>query len=748
MNTPPKLSKQSSKLMVTLNKDRSELDVDDLGELDITTILGSDFDDDSISFADQETIKEALIKGYDLRQYSKDVHNELTQCDRLTINDYFSERENFLTLYNQIQVIDGVLETLEQMLNNYYNDLKNIGSEMNSLQERSLSMNHKLNNRKQLKEKLAKFVEDVSIAQEFSNYLTKAEINEDYVKCLMSLDTKITLFDDYKALSPAICANNEPQLSKLTVASIQKIQKFLDVMLMSSFKKLQDKRMKQSQLSGLGYLFQFLFKYSSYTANQVINSYVENGEKYFTSLYKSYINSLLKMVDETSGPVTNKSKIKSLFGNSNSGSGNSKSNNNGQHHLKMNDFLSNELLEAPFIEPPPSTSLLEAGAQLANNIANTNTSAAAAVKYPFDQLYRSILFFLMDLVTFETGFVKDFFLGGEDVTATIFGKSIAILIETTENYLSNSPDFMNVLVILGMLQKYKGIMNARGINLLNAPFDKLIGMVFARFNKTFVKEIEHIRGVNVKELKSHLNPLVPHPMVKRYADLVSSLVYVNEHIPKESSNQGLSRYIAELKTSLEKLISTVMMNEIESKDQQLVFLLNNYGLVVQTLLDSCTVVTSIDDQNARPFNQLFNSVIGKYINSQILNLKYLTQFSTFANEWGPLVESNVKIDLKENPSFNIQNVTDILKSFEQNWKSAVAVIKDDSIKNFKQCPIAATKTFDKALIELHYCYRLLCIIINKHFPTLKSNANYKGNRTILEMKEMNPSLEFDLIQDD
>jgi len=292
-------------------------------------------------------------------------------------------------------------------------------------------------------------------------------------------------------------------------------------------------------------------------------------------------------------------------------------------------------------------------------------------------------------------------------------------------------------------------MNARGINLLNQPFDKLISMVFTKFNKTFVKEIEHIRSFNIKELKSHLNPLVPHPMIKKYSDLIASLIYVNDNIPKDSSGGAgtLSKYITELKSTLEKFIST-MMSEIENKDQQLVFLLNNYGLVVQTLLDSSCGVTSIDDQNARPFNQLLNNVIGKYINSQILNLKYLTQFSTFVNEWGPLVESNVKIDVKENPSFNIQNVSDILKSFEQNWKSAVAVIKDDAIKNFKQCPIASTKTFDKALIELHYCYRLLCIIINKHFQSLKSNINYKGNKTIQEMKEMNPSLEFELISDE
>ncbi|KAN0026627.1 hypothetical protein ACTFIV_007616 [Dictyostelium citrinum] len=791
-HTPSKhLMKQSSKLLLEdLRKEREELD--DLGELDITTILGSDFDDDSISAADQELIKEALIKGYDLRQYSKDVENNLNQMDKMTINDYFQERDNFLTLYTQIQVVDGVLETLETMLNNYYNDLKSIGSEMNSLQERSMSMNHKLNNRKLFDEKLSKFLDAVIIDPEFYNDLTNSKngIDDYYISNLTKLDTKITLFDDYKKISPTICAMNEPQLSKLTVASIQKIQKYLATTLNSNFKKLAEKKHKQKQLANMGYLFQFLFKYSQYIASEVILSYVENNEKYFTSFYKAYVSALLKLLED-GAPGKNDfinigtGKIKSLFNstpnkNSSSGSNNNNNNSNGTQQLHTTfsmgnrcELLVKEVLELPPIEPPQSSSsipFLEAALEfipIVNNNSNSSNNnnnnsngkesgkELPSVKYSFDQLFRSMIYFLMDILGSETLFVKDFFLGGEDIIISIFTRSINHLVEVTENYLGNSYDVVGLVLMISMLYRYKSMMNERGVNALDKPFDRLIAMITNRFVKLFSLYLDHIKNTSIKDLKAGISCSSPHYVIRKYADFITTIQAVSANIPTQCDCQNiLCKAVAELKDSCNALINR-LVQEIESKDEQIIFLANNYAIVVQSIQEYVVsnngsggtgggtngeIIPPDQDITIKPFYKSFQSVAKKYVDTQISNLKYLSHFITFSWEWGPLVESNVKIDLKENPSFNASNVTKILHAFEQNWRSAIAAIRNNSINHFSQCQYAQTQIFNLVITEIYTCYRMLAIIIDKYFESLKSDPNFKSDKIIDEMKEMNSNL--------
>ncbi|EGG22341.1 Vps52 / Sac2 family protein [Cavenderia fasciculata] len=766
MFTPPSFMKQKSKaLMINLAKPLAE--ADDMGELDITSILRSDIDGD-ISIQDQETIKDALKKGIDLRQYSKQVEDELNTLDKETISDYFLERDEFLELYNHVEVVDGVLASLEKMLNDYYNELKSVGSEMSSLQERSMTMNYKLNNRKLTKEKLYEFIDVITISPEFSNKLLRDNINEEYISCLSKLDTKITLFDDYKKISPTICTSNEPQLSKLTVASIQKIQKFLRDTL-SNFKKLSDRRHTQNQLAKMSYLFQFLFKYSTYIASEVINTYVENSDKYFTTYYKNYSNSLLKMQEDAPtkadliGIGTN--KLKTLFGGSNSAKEKERDRSTVSNNLLNSsatanskrgvDMLSNEVLEAPVIEPPASASFFE------TNFSPTSSSNLPTIKYPFEQIYRSLVFFLMDITISETKFVSEFFLGGEDMIQSIFIKPINLLIETTETYLTNNYDIVNIILMIGMLYKYRKYMVEKDIGVLNNMFDKLLSMSMARFSKVLEMIMESIRSLSMKDLKP-INHLQPHYLMRRYADYLVALYSVQPFIPTESQ-QFVSRCAGLLRDSLEQLLAR-MGDEIAEKDKssgsnksppltgkvrdqvvkktpnQTILTANNYGLILQAMAEHGAPE---EDTSVQQIQAAMARTIQRYVEDQLAELKYFTPMFAFTNEWAPLVESNVKISLDQNPSFNGQVVESILSSFKANWESVCANVKANSAKYFEHCPLARAISFDVLLEILYTNYRQMIIIVNKHFPTLQQSPHYKPIQIVTDMRSMNSNLTLD-----
>ncbi|GAM17680.1 hypothetical protein SAMD00019534_008550 [Acytostelium subglobosum LB1] len=741
---PPMLRQQSRQLMVSLRKDQVEMDVDELDEIDLSSILGSELDDEPILQEDKDRVREALKRGIDLREYSREVETEMNQNEKLMIADYFSEQDDFLTLYKQVSVVDGVLGTLENMLNQFHNDLKSIGSEMNSLQERSMMMSHKVNNRKLLREKLSEFNDIVTIAQDFAIRLTKGEIDDEFISCLIKLDTKKTLFNDYKSLSPTICANNEPQLNKLTEASILKIQKYLRDNL-SSFKKLSDRHQVQTNLARMAYMFQFLFKYSTMAAAEVINTYVENSEKYYSNYYRNYTTGMLKLQED----VKSGNKLKQLFTTSPSDSGaainahtliNANTPANSRSRIEQ---LRVEVLESAAIEPPAAASFFETATNLAN--ITSSQSNASILKYPFDQVYRSLVFFLIDLITQESNFVTDFFLGGEDMMTTIFAKSIALLNETTESYVNNTKDMVGLVVLIGVLDNYKQMMDKKKIYIMNQMFfERAIPLALEKFRRLFKEHSDLLISINVKELKP-ISPSHAHHMSKRFADVHVCLAGLHTILTSAALEANpfykpqvelMHSAIVTLRTHSLQLLRNIT-NEIANKNDQVVFLVNNYADVLQSLTNDHIPDT---DVTLIKFKALLNSSLAKYVSEQLTALKYFTPLMTFTHEWGPLVESNVTINPADNPTYNSDAVEQIFASIEVNWKSAVAVIKDNSTKHFASSPLAQQRAFEILLEEICRLYALMTTIVNTSFPHLKQSRHFRPQQFTSDVQSMKPSV--------
>ena len=61
-------------------------------------------------------VQEALKNGVDLREYSKNVEEELKKAENSCINDFIRESQNIATLHHEIVECDQILERMENML--------------------------------------------------------------------------------------------------------------------------------------------------------------------------------------------------------------------------------------------------------------------------------------------------------------------------------------------------------------------------------------------------------------------------------------------------------------------------------------------------------------------------------------------------------------------------------------------------------------------------------------------------------
>jgi hypothetical protein len=125
-----------------------------------------EIDEDLERFQQDEIVADALAKGVDLREYSRQIDDELKQVEMESVREYVGESDNVVYLHNQIQACDVVLARMQEMLLGFQADLGGISEEIRYLQDQSLSMNIKLRNRRAAQAKIEGFLENVELPQD------------------------------------------------------------------------------------------------------------------------------------------------------------------------------------------------------------------------------------------------------------------------------------------------------------------------------------------------------------------------------------------------------------------------------------------------------------------------------------------------------------------------------------------------------------------------------------------------------
>ena len=88
-----------------------------LSDLNFTTeeIDFSEVDDDLIKFQEDDVVQEALNKGVDLRNYSRQLEGELVQAQDECVDAYIEDVEGLAALHGEIQSCDMILERMQNM---------------------------------------------------------------------------------------------------------------------------------------------------------------------------------------------------------------------------------------------------------------------------------------------------------------------------------------------------------------------------------------------------------------------------------------------------------------------------------------------------------------------------------------------------------------------------------------------------------------------------------------------------------
>ncbi|KAF7235308.1 hypothetical protein EYD10_17863 [Varanus komodoensis] len=657
-----------------------------LGELDLTS---DEFILDEVDVHIQANLGDALVRealktGVDLRQYSKQVERELQQIENASIKDYIKESKNIASLHTQITACDAVLERMEAMLSSFQSDLSSISCEIQTLQEQSVAMNVRLRNRQAVRGRLSQLVDELVVPSVMISTILETPVTDQaFLEQLHELNSKVNAVKEQAFRETMACGDVTDVLDKLKAKAVAKIREFILQKIYSFRKPMTNYQIPQNALLKYRFFYQFLLGHERSVAKEVRDEYLETMSKIYLSYFKSYTSRLMKVQPS----LRNRNTVFTL---GNRGS-----------------VIGGAELEGPIIVP--------------------HSAQKSDVRYPFESLFRSQHYALLDNSCREYLFLCDFFLvtgtPALDLFSAVMGKTLAMFLKHMDAYVSDCYDGIAIFLCIHVVLRFKTIMAKRNVPAIDKYWDTLLEMLWPRFEHILKLNIQSIQNTDPQKL-GFLDTR-PHYITRRYAEFSSAIVGINQTIPHDCT----LALLGQLQTEVENFVLRVAA-EFSSRREQLIFLINNYDMMLGVLLERAVE----ESKEVEGFQQLLSARTQEFIEE--LLAPGFGGMIAFVKEAEALAERGQLERLRGEEA----RVTQLVRGFAGTWKAAVESLSQDvmrSFTNFKN----GTSIIQGALTQLiqyyHRFHKVLAMPPLKALPVRSELLNI--HHLMVEVKKHKPN---------
>lgn len=668
------------------NEDADEdLQVDlDLGELDLTSQDEFILDEVDVHIQENledELVKEALEKGVDLRQYSRQIEGDLHEVENASILDYIKESENIASLHNQIASCDTILASMEKMLTSFQEDLGSISSEIQTLQEQSLSMNIKLKNRQAIKGELSQFVGEIAIPPSMVSHICDTPVTEQaFIEQLHELHHKIDFVKE-QSFKGALSVNDVgDELEKLKSKAVHKIRDYVLQRIYQFRRPMTNYQIPQNALLKFRYFNEFLMAHHRQVAREIRDEYIDTMSKIYFSYFKTYISKLLKLQFEEQA---DRDDLMGIEDNAKRGIFSGRvalKNRSTIFTLGSRGSVLTSELEEPVIVP--------------------HAAQKSEKKYSFESLFRSMHFALLDNSCREYLFLADFFMvqknSARDLFTAVFGKTLSLFLKQMDTYLESCFDAIGIFLCIHIVHRYRILMHKRSVPALDKYWDTVLEMSWPRFTYIVELNVDSVRNTDPQRLG--VIDIRPHYITRRYAEFSAAIVSLNESFPDEKVNKVL----AALQVEVENFILR-MAAEFPLRKEQLIFLINNYDMMLAVLLER----TSEDSKEVESFQQLLTARIQEFV-EEALSPAFGGMIA-FVKETEPLLERGQGQVIRPDE----KRIQQLVRGFASDWKRSIENINQEimrSFSNFKN----GTTILQAALTQLIQYYHRFQKILSQH----------------------------------
>ncbi|KAM4550576.1 vacuolar protein sorting-associated protein 52 homolog [Fundulus diaphanus] len=660
-----------------------------LGELDLTTdeFILDEVDVHIQANLEDDLVKEALKTGVDLRQYSKQVEAELQRIEQASIKDYIKESQNIASLHNQITACDSILERMEGMLSGFQSDLSSISSEIQTLQQQSVSMNVRLKNRQAVRSHLSQLVDELVVPGVMISTILESPVTEqEFLEQLHELNSKINFAKELSFRETLACSDIQDIVDRLKLKAVTKIREFILQKIYSFRKPMTNYQIPQNTLLKYRFFYQFLLANERTVAKEIRDEYVDTMSKIYYSYFKSYSSRLLKVQYEE---VADKDDLMGV-----------------EDTAKKGFFSKPSLKSRNTIFTLGQRGAILSPAELEGPILVPHTAQRGDSRYPYETLFRSQHYALLDNGCREYLFLCDFFMvtgnSALDLFNCIMGKTLSMFLKSMSTYVSDCYDSIAIFLCIHIILRFRAITAKRTIPALDKYWEAVLELLWPRFELLLEMNIQSIRNTDPQKLG--VLDTRPHYITRRYAEFSSAIVSINQTFPNERTNTLLGQLQVDVENFVLKMAA-----EFPSRRDQLIFLINNYDMLLGVLMERA----ADDSKEVESFQQLLLARTQEFI-EEILSPPFGGMIA-FVKEAEALMEKGQLERLKNEEA----RITQLVRGFSGTWKQSVESMSQDvmrSFTNFKN----GTSIIQGALTQLIQYYHGFHKILNQ--PTFRSLA--------------------------
>lgn len=549
-------------------------------KLDEAGVVARDSADDKVG--DIEESKENIdFGGLSLQEFVEQEARprHRTQKPPAQVRD---NRQKFEDFHKSITESDEVLNTVEEYLTNFKAELGQVSAEIESLQERSVQLNARLENRRQVEKLLGPAVEDVSISPKTVRAIADGPIDDNFTRALAELEARSALLEGKKDNSGPVKALEDvkPMLDDLKAKAVERIRDYVVGQIKSIRTPSTNAQFVQQQ-SFIRHkdIFPFLARNHPVLSEEISQAYVNTMKWYYSSNFGRYQQALQKLpvhaIDQTdligAEPSTPRRSVL--------GSGKASQ----QQHDTFNIGKRAEIIRSKNDSVIPS--------YLAEDSKN-----AQYLEAPFRHFNQA----LIDNVTSEYAVASEMFSTASYQQVTrkveeIFQPTFALGHSLTKHLLEGTTDCLGVLMCVRLNQHFAFELQRRKVPGAESYVNFTTILLWPRFQQVMDQHCESLKKVPAAGGRgaaaafslvgggdASKASVAPHAVTQRFGQFLHGILSLSKNA---GDDEPLSNSLGRLRTEYQTLMVKLSKGAGDTSKRPR-FLFNNYSLVLTIISDT------------------------------------------------------------------------------------------------------------------------------------------------------------------
>ncbi|KMQ97520.1 vacuolar protein sorting-associated protein 52-like protein [Lasius niger] len=337
------------------------------------------------------------------------------------------------------------------------------------------------------------------------------------------------------------------------------------------------------------------------------------------------------------------------------------------------------------------------------------SSRLMKLQYHYEALFRSEQYALADNACREYLFLIEFFKARNaqalDIFNQVMGKTLSLMMKNLQSFVDDCYDTIALFLCLHLVMHYQLTCHKRAVPALDKYWETLTAIIWPRFEIVFQLNIQSIKDCDPFKLNKETGP---HYITRRYAEFSAAMVSVVEGFPCE----GATQLLAELREAVQCFLFR-MAAIFQNRMQQLIFLINNYDLVLGVLMER----TRDNSKEAESFREQLNARSSEFV-EEVLS-PHFGGIIQLVKESEALIEKGQADDLKRQEGKALA----LVQSFTNNWKRALEEIHREVLNSFPNLVLGGALV-QRAMTQLVQYYHRLHKILPPNARTQLTNIHH------------------------